>query len=249
VDKANPASVPRSERIIRHASCLVTDLLGDIVKVTGPRTGNLWSVTKIPSNLISPTARAVGVIIKKTAPTSCFVQFHGPTPFVVYTSLTAGLPYVVGTDARPATLGDLNYPPPSHLIQGIGTATSNDELLVQPSDAGSSSLDASSHATLPQLLHLADGQGGPWEDYLSGAFRETLPLGNPFPTSIVWWTDSSKTKKIVDKFITYNPNKTPATITWAAYDIDGVTVVSQIRDTFTYSAVFEISRTRTILVP
>ena len=37
------------------------------------------------------------------------------------------------------------------------------------------SINPLEHAKLRQLVHLADGQGGPWEGFLSGAYRETLP--------------------------------------------------------------------------
>jgi hypothetical protein len=94
------------------------------------------------------------------------------------------------------------------------------------------------HDSIRKLIHLANG--GPYEGFASGAFREVLPAGNPFPTSITWYTSAAKTNKIVEKLKTYNLNKTPSTIIWKSYDIDGIT------DTINYSGVFEISRTRTI---
>ena len=102
------------------------------------------------------------------------------------------------------------------------------------------------HKTLRQLIHLADGVGGPLDGFTSGAFREILPSADPFPTSIIWWESSAKAKKIVEKTITRNPNKTPSTIEWKAYDTDGITVVATVSDAITYSAVFELDRTRTI---
>lgn len=100
------------------------------------------------------------------------------------------------------------------------------------------------HDSIRRLIHLADGSG-PFEGFASGAYKETFPT-DPFPTSIIWWTSAAKTQKIVEKTITYNPNKTPSTIAWKAYDIDGITVITTITDTINYSGVFETSRTRTI---
>ena len=130
--KANPASVPRSERIVRRATCGPSDALGKCVVVSSARNGNLWRVAGVTSGGLTAETPAVGVIVKKLSPTVCFVQFHGTTPFTVYSSLLPGRVYVVGTDGFPATVGDATYPPVSDIAQPIGIATSNDELLVQP---------------------------------------------------------------------------------------------------------------------
>ncbi len=107
-------------------------------------------------------------------------------------------------------------------------------------------ITAAQHAALRQLIHLADGVGGPFEEFLSGAYREILPVADPFPTSVIWWENSAKLKKIVEKTLTLNANKTPSTIEWKVYDTDGSTVLATVTDAITYSAVFELSRTRTI---
>jgi hypothetical protein len=109
-------------------------------------------------------------------------------------------------------------------------------------------ISANTHKILRQLVHLADGVGGPWEGFTSGAFREILPASDPFPVSITWYTNSGKLDKIVEKTITRNSNKTPSTIEWKAYDTDGFTVVAQIEDAILYDGIFELSRTRTIIV-
>lgn len=108
-----------------------------------------------------------------------------------------------------------------------------------------SGISATVHRTLRQLVHLADG-GGPFEGFTTGAYREILPSTSPFPTSVIWWTDSGKTAKIVEHALTYNANKTVATSQWKAYDTDGVTVLATVTDTMTYSGIFETSRTRAI---
>jgi hypothetical protein len=101
------------------------------------------------------------------------------------------------------------------------------------------------HKTLRQLIHLAE-EGGPFEGFTSGAYQETLPSANPFPTSFIWWTSSAKTAKIVEETVAYNSNKTIATDEWKVYAIDGSTVLATVTDAIAYSGVFETSRTRTI---
>lgn len=111
---------------------------------------------------------------------------------------------------------------------------------------GTTFLNESNHKTLRQLIHLASGVGGPMEGFASGAYRETLPLASPFPTSVTWYNDNTKAKKIVEKLITYNANKTINTLQWKAYDVDGVTVLSTATDSLAYSSVFSPNRTRGI---
>jgi len=132
--KANPASVPRSERIVRRATCAPSDSVGQAVRITLPRSGNLWRVAGVTSATITAGIPAVGVIIKKLSPTVCFAQFHGTAPFTVYSGLQPGRVYVVGTDGKPAAPGDANYPPTggADAFQQIGVATSDDELFIQP---------------------------------------------------------------------------------------------------------------------
>lgn len=112
------------------------------------------------------------------------------------------------------------------------------------SDPGNSGLTRNEHRTVRQLIHFISE--GPAEGFSTGAYRETLPAGNPFPTSIIWWTSSSKIGKIVEKQIAYNSNKTPSVTIWKMYDIDGTTIVGTVTDTHTYSGIFETSRTRSI---
>lgn len=100
------------------------------------------------------------------------------------------------------------------------------------------------HKTLRDLIHFIDE--GPGDGFASGAFREALPLGNPFPTSITWYLDTGKTQKLVEKFISYVNNAFPSVITWRMYDTDGVSVIHTVTDTITYSSAFESTRIRTI---
>lgn len=102
---------------------------------------------------------------------------------------------------------------------------------------------AGDHDTLRQLIHFIDE--GPGDGFTSGAFK--VVTGQPFPTSIVWYTDSSQTEKIVEKLITRDSLQNPSTITWNMYDVDGVTVIHTVTDTISYiNNSFESTRTRAI---
>ena len=106
-------------------------------------------------------------------------------------------------------------------------------------------LSIEQHKTLHQLIHFADGLDGPMEGF-SGAYRETLPLGSPFPTQIIWWESNTKMKKIIEKTIIRNANQNPVVITCKVYDTDGITLLATLTDIITYSGPFETTRTRTV---
>lgn len=108
---------------------------------------------------------------------------------------------------------------------------------------GSGGISEAQHKTLRQLIHFIEE--GPAEGFASGAYKETLPSGAVFPTSIIWWESSSKLKKIVERTLTW----TGANLTtdeWKVYDTDGSTVLATVTDGISYSGVFETTRTRTI---
>jgi hypothetical protein len=100
------------------------------------------------------------------------------------------------------------------------------------------------HKTLRDLIHFIDQ--GPGDGFASGAYKETLPFGDPFPTSIIWYLDATKAQKLIEKFIVYLPNQFPHTITWNMYDYDGVTLIHTVVDTISYTTAFESTRIRTI---
>jgi hypothetical protein len=106
-------------------------------------------------------------------------------------------------------------------------------------------LSPEQHKTLRQLIHFIEE--GPAEGFASGAYKETLPTGSPFPTSVIWWESSSKLKKIVERTVTWVGAK--ATVDeWKIYDTDGSTLLATVSDAISYSGVFETTRTRTITV-
>lgn len=104
-------------------------------------------------------------------------------------------------------------------------------------------ISAYDHERLRQLIHFLDN--GPGKGFATAAYREILPAGEPFPTSVIWYTDSTKAQKIVEKLYTLT-GIFPTSITWNMYDVDGITIVESITDTIIYSGPFEISRTRVI---
>lgn len=106
-------------------------------------------------------------------------------------------------------------------------------------------LSAEQHRVLRQLIHFIEE--GPAGGFTSGAYKETLPSGDPFPTSVIWWESSSKLKKIVERTITWT-GVTPTTDEWKIYDTDGSTLLATVSDAISYSGVFETTRTRTITV-
>jgi hypothetical protein len=108
---------------------------------------------------------------------------------------------------------------------------------------GGSGLTAEQHKVLRQLIHFIDD--GPAEGFPSGCYKETLPAGNPFPTSEIWYESNAKLKKIVSLSTTWVAAKITQEV-WEIYDTDGATVLWRITDAITYSGVFETSKTRTI---
>lgn len=100
------------------------------------------------------------------------------------------------------------------------------------------------HPGVRHLIHFIDD--GPANGFASGAYKEILPAGSPFPTQAVWYESSAKLKKIVELNVTRDTKQKPAFEEWKMYDTDGSTVLVTVTDEITYSGVYELSRTRTI---
>ena len=112
---------------------------------------------------------------------------------------------------------------------------------------GTGSLNPTEHAELRQLIHLADGVGGPYEGFPTGAYRVISPFGALFPTNITWYASNAMTAKIVQKDIAYTSFGQPQTIQWKVYDTNGITILATVTDTISYSGIFETSRLRSIV--
>lgn len=85
-----------------------------------------------------------------------------------------------------------------------------------------------------------------------GAFREYSYVGGnpPIISSIIWYTNSGKTIKLIEKDYTYGSSirVLPTTCTLKLYDGTISNVLKRtITDTIVYDRVFEISRTRIVV--
>lgn len=100
------------------------------------------------------------------------------------------------------------------------------------------------HKAVRHLIHFIDD--GPACGLASGAYKETLPAGNPFPTQAIWWESAAKLKKLVELNVTRDSQKKPTSEQWKMYDDDGETILCTVTDSIAYSGVFETTRTRTI---
>jgi hypothetical protein len=142
----------------------------------------------------------------------------------------------------PTVVGAIRY----HQTEGAFKAKDGTGVFNLRSGSG---LSESQHKALRHLIHFIDN--GPADGFSSGAYKETLPTADPFPTSIIWWESSSKLKKIVEKTITRSGGgatiAAPTPIIWEMYGSDGL-IVARATDDVTYSGVFELSRVRTIEV-
>jgi len=125
MELANPASIPRSERILSRADC-ASGVVGEAVYVTGAAVGNRLQVARldVTSSTDPPFA---GVIVKDLGGGECIVQLHG-TMRGILTGLTTGAFYFVDSDG---TLSDTPTVS-SHLV---GQAVSDDIIIIDPVNA------------------------------------------------------------------------------------------------------------------
>jgi hypothetical protein len=106
------------------------------------------------------------------------------------------------------------------------TATAGNAANWQTPSGGGGGITAEQHRSISQLIHYVEG--GPD----SSAYRETLPAGSAFPTSITWWDSSSKNTKFVEKLITWS-GAYPSQIQWKVYS--GGVVQDTLTDTYDYT--------------
>jgi hypothetical protein len=125
------AVVARTNPQIAYGACLSSDSVGDIVYIRDEFTGTRYRVEAAdPSD--SDKMPGVAVILSKQSPTACIIQFQGFLD--LYTGLTPGEPYFVGTDSIPAKVGDANFPGVGNQKQQIGVAVDVAELLFRAMD-------------------------------------------------------------------------------------------------------------------
>lgn len=121
------AVVAQKRSDVRLAQCSAGDGVGACVYTTGDRVGGYYQV-----GTVDPSDRgkmpAIGMIIQKLTPTTCFVQFRG-TVEGVYSDLTPGELLFVGDgggldDEMPA--GSSKY------VQSVGTSLGSDVFRLEP---------------------------------------------------------------------------------------------------------------------
>lgn len=116
---------------VRAAECTDTESVGDFVCIANdPPNGhdlvgkaNPADFTKMPS---------VGVVISKSSPTQCLVQWFGETPNI-FSGLSSGEVYFVGVDAKIAEAPPVPTTVPL-FTQFMGVATAPTRLYLRPND-------------------------------------------------------------------------------------------------------------------
>lgn len=127
------------------------------------------------------------------------------------------------------------------LASAAMAAARNAQTLVGTVNSTLASLDSSSWAALESSLTalraaVADLAG--WAEFSDG-YVESLPTGNPLPTSVTAYLDSGKTVKVWEKLITYT-DSLETTVVLKIYS-SGV-LVRTYTTTLTYSGAVESSR-------
>jgi hypothetical protein len=96
-----------------------------------------------------------------------------------------------------------------------------------------------------QLLYLADN--GPYEHFGTGLYHEFIYDNRTFVSASTWYTDSLKTKKIVEKTYLRNSAKQATEINYYLYYEDGTSLKRVFKDTISYNGAVEQSRTRDLV--
>lgn len=132
----------------------------------------------------------------------------------------------------------LRFLPSGAATEGLVQSDALGNLFVAPGTGGG--ITAAQHKTLRQLIHFINE--GPGDAFATAPYREQSP--NPFPTSVVWYESSAKSKKIYELAITRSVEQRPTQVDYILYDTDGATELIRATDTMTYAGAFETSRER-----
>lgn len=109
------------------AICGPTDSVGDLVYISGPKSGNDFMVSKVDNKDGSKMA-AIAVIVSKSTPTNANIRFSGELKDV-FTGLIPGKRYFVGNTGQPvATVPTPGSPTERLYVQCVGVATNTDTL-------------------------------------------------------------------------------------------------------------------------
>lgn len=144
----------------------------------------------------------------------------------------------VGSTDRLLLPNNLRFTPGGAPTVGFVQTDGNGDMFVAPGGGGG--ITATEHKTLRQLIHFINE--GPGDGFSTTPYRETTP--NPFPTSVIWYEDNTKAKKIFEIEITRDTAQLPTAIAHKIYASDGTTVLLTATDSITRSGIFETSRSR-----
>lgn len=125
------ASFGYSRNEVRRAECTAAEAVGDFVCIADDPPNGLDVVAKAdPSDFNKMPA--VGVIISKSTPTECLVQWHGETPNI-FSGLSSGEYYFVGADSKVSDVPPVPTTVPL-FAQWMGVATAPTRLYLRPND-------------------------------------------------------------------------------------------------------------------
>ncbi|MFA6049902.1 MAG: hypothetical protein WC761_01775 [Candidatus Paceibacterota bacterium] len=155
--------------------------------------------------------------------------------------MTTSFPTGLDNFTNPTAADNLDTPGVTHADQH---ANNNDAIEALEAKLG---INLSSVATsldyIAKLVLLTQ------TEHPSGAYAEvTMVTSKVWPQTVIWYTDSGKTIKLIEKAFTYGlAAPIPTQIEMKLYDgTVANTVVRTITDVITYDRVFEVSRARTV---
>lgn len=113
----------------RTANCLSTDVVGNLVYITGNSIGGIDQVTKCDVTIFS-SMPAIGIIVLKNNATTCLVQTFGDLSL---SGLTPGKRYFVGSDSNISATPPVPAPSTQNFVQVVGVASDSTHLILNPS--------------------------------------------------------------------------------------------------------------------
>lgn len=111
-----------------QADCLVTDVIGEFVYITGPAVAGVPQVTKVDIQTFGKYP-STGMIIEKSTTTRCMIIVFGEVE-VSPSVLIPGRPYFIGLDGMFTNIPPLPAPGTRAAIQAVGTAIDTGRLLL-----------------------------------------------------------------------------------------------------------------------
>ena len=116
---------------VRVAECTAAEAVGDFVCIVDDPPNGLDVVGKADPADVDKMP-AVGVVVSKSTPTRCTVQWIGETPDI-FTGLLSGKEYFVGADSRIAATPPVPTTVPL-FTQFMGVATAPTRFYLRPND-------------------------------------------------------------------------------------------------------------------